>query len=330
MTTARPLIPARWSVPRCINSFSPAQYLASEKIHRIADPSRRLLAEPGYSDDLIDYLAPLAASWKILAIVSAIATLASFAIVKYQFIKWYDAIAIIKPMTPQQTAGHMQGLLDGANLGMLRHFVGSEYNSDAAEEYITILTSYSFVTSMVEQHHLADEIVNPGVTPLTSDARNWAVYRAILSRLKCEYSVKNSSITLTFQDPSRERAQRILRYEIDDLREMLRSREVHNASDAVASLSLQVKKVSDALLSKEIYDLIATQVQRQELAQIEADFAFVVLRSPVSSDLPVWPRVMIDTFAAGFAALILAPIMILLVNGLRYARRPSSISSIRS
>ncbi|HXN86038.1 MAG TPA: Wzz/FepE/Etk N-terminal domain-containing protein [Candidatus Binataceae bacterium] len=304
--------------------------MASEKIYRITDPSRRLLAEPGYSDDLIDYLAPLAASWMLLAIVTAVAALASFAIVKFQFTKWYQAIAIIKPMTPQQTAGHMQGLLDGANLGMLRHFVGSEYNSDAAEEYITILTSYSFVTAMVEQHHLADEIAPRGATPLSSDTRNWAVYRAMLSRLKCEYSVKNSSITLTFEDPSRERAQRILSYEIDDLREMLRSREVRNASDAVASLSSQVKKVSDTLLSKEIYDLIATQVQRQELAQIEADFAFVVLQSLVASDLPVWPRVMIDTFAAGLAALILASTIVLLVDGLRYVRRPASISSIRS
>src|ERR1700683_567683 len=330
MTTARPLIPAPWSAPRCINNFPHSRNLASEKIYRITDPSRRLLAEPGYSDDLIDYLAPLAASWMLLAIVTAVAALASFAIVKFQFTKWYQAIAIIKPMTPQQTAGHMQGLLDGANLGMLRHFVGSEYNSDAAEEYITILTSYSFVTAMVEQHHLADEIAPRGATPLSSDTRNWAVYRAMLSRLKCEYSVKNSSITLTFEDPSRERAQRILSYEIDDLREMLRSREVRNASDAVASLSSQVKKVSDTLLSKEIYDLIATQVQRQELAQIEADFAFVVLQSPVASDLPVWPRVMIDTFAAGLAALILASTIVLLVDGLRYVRRPASISSIRS
>lgn len=304
--------------------------MTPEKIHRIADPSRRLLAEPGYSDDLLDYLAPLAASWKLLAIVTAIATLGAFVIVKYQFTKWYEAIAIIKPMTPQQTAGHMQGLLDGANLGMLRHFVGSEYNSDAAEEYITILTSYSFVTAMAEQHHLADEILAPRTTPLSPDARDWAVYRAMLSRLKCEYSVKNSSITLTFEDPSRARAQRILGYEIDDLREKLRSREVRNASDAVTSLSLQVKEVSDALLRKGIYDLIATQVQRQELAQIEADFAFVVLEPPVSSDLPVWPRAAIDTFAVGFGALILASIMVLLVDGLRYARRPSPISSIRS
>jgi len=39
---------------------------------------------------------------------------------------------------------------------------------------------------------------------------------------------------------------------------------------------------------------------------------------------------MIDTFAAGLAALILASIIVLLVDGLRYVRRPASISSIRS
>ena len=288
------------------------------------DAAARLLAEPGYGDDLRDYLAPLLLHGKLLAMITVLATLAAFAFSKYQLTRWYQAIAIIKPMTPQQTAGHLQGLLGGANLGTLSDFVGGQYNSDAAQEYITILTSFSFVTAMVEQHHLDAELLPPGTSYSSSDARQWAMYRIMLGRLRCDYSVKNSSITLSFEDPSRERARRILGYEIDDLRAKLRSREVRNAADAVASLNQQVKKISDTLLVREIYELIATQIQRQELAEIEADFAFTVLQPPVSPDLPVWPRVLVNALGAGFIALVLSSIYILLIDAWRESRRRKS------
>ncbi len=292
-----------------------------------SDAASRLLAEPGYGDDLRDYLEPLLRRWKLLAIVTALASLAAFAFSKYQLIKWYQAIAIIKPMTPQQTAGHMQGLLGGGNLGMLSDLVGGQYNSDAAQEYITILTSFSFLTAMVEQHHLEAEVLPPGKSYADRDRRQWALYRIMLGRMRCDYSVKNSSIMLSFQDPSRARAQRILGYEIDDLREKLRSREVRNAADAVASLSEKVKQISDSLLVREIYDLIATQVQRQHLAEIEADFAFVVLQPPVSPDLPIWPRATVNALGAGFIAMLLASAIIVLMNAMREKRCPKPVAS---
>jgi hypothetical protein len=203
---------------------------------------------------------------------------------------------------------------------MLSDFVGSQYNSDAAQEYITILTSFNFVTTMVERHHLDAEIIPPGRTYSSLDARQWSIYRIILGRQRCDYAVKNSSITLSFEDSSRERARRILSYEIDDLREKLRSREVRNAADAVASLNQQVKKISDSLLKQEIYELVATQIQRQQLAEIEADFAFIVLQPPVSPDLPVWPRVLVNALGAGFIGLTFASVCILLFGALRESR----------
>ncbi len=281
----------------------------------------RLLAEPGYADDLRDYLTPLLRSWKLLAIITVVATIAAFAFSKYKLMRWYQAIAIIKPMTPQQTAGHLRGLLGGANLGMLGDIVGGQYNSDAAQEYITILSSFSFVTSLIERHHLEAEIIPSNQSYPDPDARQWALYRIMLGRLHCDYSVKNSSIALSFQDPNRERARLILGYEIDDLRERLRSREVRNAADAIASLNEQVKKISDTFLVREIYELIATQIQRQQLAEIEADFAFTVLQPPVSPDLPVWPRATTNAIGAGFVALLFSSIFILMLEAWNEVRR---------
>jgi uncharacterized protein involved in exopolysaccharide biosynthesis len=284
------------------------------------DAAARLLAEPGYGDDLRDYLAPLYRAWGLLAIVTIVAMLAAYAVSKFELTRWYQASAIIKPMTPQQTAGRLQGLVGGTNLGMLGEFVGSQYNSDAAQEYITILTSFNFVTALVERHRLEDEILPARSFP-DADARKWAVYRAMLQRIRCDYSVKNSSIALSFTDPSRARAQRILTYEIDDLRERLRSREVHNAADAVASLNQRLKTISDTLLAREIYELIAVQIQRQQLAEIEADFAFTVLQPSVAPDLPVWPKSLLNAIASGLLAMVLASAALLTVEAWRESRR---------
>ncbi|HVN29031.1 MAG TPA: Wzz/FepE/Etk N-terminal domain-containing protein [Candidatus Binataceae bacterium] len=286
------------------------------------DAVTRLLGEPDYTDDLRDYLAPLLRRRYLLAGVTMLAMVAAFAFSTLRLTRWYHAIAIIKPMTPQQTAGHFQGLLGGGNLGALGDLVGNQYNADAAQEYITILTSFSFVNAMVEQHHLESEVIPSGASYADAEARAWAVYRIMLQRLQCEYSVKNSSIMLSFEDPDRERARTILTFAIDDLREKLRSREVRNAAAAVSSLSERVGRISDTLLAREIYDLIAAQIQRQQLAEVQADFAFEVLQPPVAPDLPVRPRRIMNAIGGGFAALMLTSLIVLLLDARRESQKP--------
>ena len=103
---------------------------------------------------------------------------------------------------------------------------------------------------------------------------------------------------MSFEDPSRERARRILGYEIDDLRERLRSREVHNAADAVASLNQRLTRISDTSADARNLRVDRGSDSAQEFAEIEADFAFTVLQPPVAPDLPVWPRVLVNALGA--------------------------------
>jgi len=105
----------------------------------------------------------------------------------------------------------------------------------------------------------------------------------------------------------------------------VRSREVHNAADAVASLNQRLKTISDTFLIREIYELIAAQIQRQQLAEIEADFAFTVLQPPVAPDLPVWPRVLVNALAGGFIALMLSSACLLMIDGWQESHRRSAV-----
>ncbi|MFZ0657273.1 MAG: hypothetical protein WAM05_01045, partial [Candidatus Binataceae bacterium] len=60
--------------------------------------------------------------------------------------------------------------------------------------------------------------------------------------------------------------------------------EVQAASSAVASLQDEIRETSDALLQNQLYELVARQIQREKIAQVQADFAFKVIEPPVVPD----------------------------------------------
>ena len=203
MMTAPMRILGRWSAPRCISSViadefhlrtsiwpiaSEYRYGARATIVAVAPISRlspvssrrgaRLLAEPGYGDDLRDYLAPLRQHWTCSRSVTLLAMLAAFAVSKYQLTSMVSGDGNHQADDAAADRGSSSGT---ARRRQPRDasvsFVGSQYNSDAAQEYITILTSFSFITAMVEHHHLEAEMLPRGKSWPSLDARQWAMYR---------------------------------------------------------------------------------------------------------------------------------------------------------
>jgi hypothetical protein len=205
----------------------------------------------------------------------------------------------------------------GGGLGGLSGLAASvgAGNSDA-EEYIAILQGFQFNVSLAEHHHISGELLKPGLLGflLASKPKDttWAVYRALGKRFDCEYSIKTGNITLYFQAKNRADAEKILGYYIDDLHELLRTREVKSASAAIESLQDEARTTPDVVLRAELYDLVAKQIQRKKMAQVEADFAFRVLDPPAASDLPYKPRVLLDSMIAAFFVSLFAASILLL------------------
>jgi hypothetical protein len=110
------------------------------------------------------------------------------------------------------------------------------------------------------------------------------VHTAIADRLSTDYDFKSGNLTLYFLDPSPADAQRILGYYLDSLRDKLRNEEVQAGASAASSLEEEVRKTSDALLQTQLYELMARQIQREKIAQVQSDFAFKVIEPPVVPD----------------------------------------------
>lgn len=255
--------------------------------------------EPSLLREVVGHLAPLCRWSRTIAIIAVVATVGGWAESHLLLTKLYRAEAIIKPMSAEQTMGLMQGLVMGGGSGPWSALMGSQYNSGAAEEDLTILGSYTFLTNLAKKHRMEAQIL--GHARLRSGAdRSWMVYRILSSRFSNKYSINSGNLTLTYLDKNRRRAAKVLGWEISDLRQILRAREVRNASAAASSLEQQVKNVSDTLLARQLYELIAKQIQREKLAEVQADFAFDVLQPAVTPDHPAWPHNTLNGLLIGF------------------------------
>jgi hypothetical protein len=289
------------------------------KIRRAPRPDERefdhesitRLYDDDYTVDLSPYLAALGERWRALAAAAMAAAMAAALVSGLLLPKWYRATAVIRPIaTPaveNRIAGVLGGLGGGLGLSGLAASIGEGGNNDA-EEYLAILRGFDFNVTLAGRHHLTVELLKPGLLGFLHSSkigdRDWAVYRVLEKRFDCDYSIKTGNITLSFESHNRADAENILRYYIGDLRDLLRSREIISASSAIDSLKDEANSTPDSLLRSQLYDLVAKQVERKKMAQVEADFAFRVLDPPAASDKPYRPSVLMDSAIAALLAVI--------------------------
>lgn len=308
---------------------------------KLAEPELRLHPEPRadgdglerarrqwrYDDDdvvdLAPYILAIRERWRSIAAAAIAAGVAAALIATFILPKWYRARAIVRPIATPAVESRIAGVLGGlgggaAGLGGLGAALGAGGSNDA-DEYLAIMQGFQFSAALAARHHIEGELLKPGFVgqflPASKPADpDWAVYRVLSKRFEAEYSVKTGNVTLYFQAHERRNADEILGYYIDDLRELLRAREVSGASSAIDSLEVEAGNTADPVLRTELYELIAKQVLRKKMALVEADFAFRVLDPPAASDKAYRPKVVLDAVLAGMVVLF-AGCVIALIKG---------------
>ncbi|MHB8382855.1 MAG: hypothetical protein ACYDC3_11030 [Candidatus Binataceae bacterium] len=208
---------------------------------------------------------------------------------KYFSVKWYRAQALITPVSPDATlassvgegtstgVGGMSGLAEMFNLG------GASDNVTISERYIAIMSSYAFTSDLIIRYHLDRRIVQTS-TDHVPHMSPWKMHEEITRRFETDYDYRSGNLALYFIDSSPDEAKAILEDYLASLRDKVRSEEVQAASSAVASLQDEIRDTSDALLQNQLYELVARQIQREKIAQVQADFAFKVIEPPVVPD----------------------------------------------
>jgi uncharacterized protein involved in exopolysaccharide biosynthesis len=289
----------------------------------LAEAHEHFWRERGDEIDVLRVYARTLRSWPKTIAISVILVAAMTGVIsKFFLTKWYKATVIIRPVSQGAIQEQLEGLMSGfgggsaAGIGgMLASVSGS---SGDADEYVSIIKSFTFSRALIGHHDLMKDFMPaqpPSLKEFDSSRHlQWLAYRELQSRLTCEYSVRTGNITLEFQDTDPGRAEVILGYVIDDFRELLRQKQVHDAKAAVDSLEEQARRTSDVLLQSELYQLIANQVQRGKVAEVQSDFAFTIIEAPSASDIKVWPRTRLLCLLAALATFAIIAVYILFIR----------------
>jgi hypothetical protein len=255
------------------------------------------------------YLRAIVSRWRPIVGCTVLAGVATLLITKFAITPLFRAEAILRPVAEQAEMGRLQGPLGFAGSYGSSLFLGGFGMADErAEEYMAILRSYEFTTSLINHYKLAAQL-GGGLSPsATSQDPTWRRYRMLRGQFQCQYDRVSGNMTLYFTDSSRAEAQQMLTYYVDSLRDRVRREEVQGAKTAAASLEDEARSTGDSLLRAQLYELISRQIQREKLAQAEADFAFKLIEPPVVPDRPFSPRPKLDSVLAGALVFMLVSI----------------------
>jgi Chain length determinant protein len=225
--------------------------------------------------------------WLICGATLAVA-LAAGLTAKFLMTRTWQAQAVITPVSSTENSEDQMGgsLLDsfsggGGGIAALFGLAGQSDNAIVALRYIAIMRSYTFTMSLLDKYHLyhriADTVGPEGVS-------SWKIYRTIDEKFRCDYDYKTGNMAIYFVDADPGVAREVLSDYLDNLRNKLRNEQVQSAARAAKSLQEEIQKTSDSLLQNQLYELMARQIQREKLAQVQADFAFRVIEPPLVPD----------------------------------------------
>lgn len=225
-----------------------------------------------------------ARKWLIMAVTIAMA-LGVGSYTRFCKVKLYRAEALVTPTAPGDGGDElglspMGGVAGAGGLGMLLGFSGPGDNVVIAERYMAIMRSYAFGTALAARYGLARRLAGARAASLTP----WRIHMLLNERFDFEYDYRSGNLTLYFIDPDPARAQMILGLYLQNLRDKLRNEAVQTAAAAAASLQEEVRRTPDELLQNQLYELMARQIERGKLAQVQANFAFKVIEPPVVPD----------------------------------------------
>jgi LPS O-antigen subunit length determinant protein (WzzB/FepE family) len=246
----------------------------------------------------------------IALLIAAAAAAAGYLTSMLVSTRLFLATALLRPMNQASLLNSMQGNILGGGLGEL--LPGLNLGEDRAQELVAILKSHTFTQQLIEQYHLRDELAPQ---PIRNALRpsDWEVYQRMEKRFDCGYDRMTGNITLQFLASSRQRALAVLAGYIENLRKKLRTEEMEEAHEAIVSLRQEAVATADTILQTQLYQLIALQLQRQKLAEVQADFDFKVIDPPMVPDKPARPRPAIAAAVTGGLALM----SVMIVTGYR-------------
>jgi hypothetical protein len=267
---------------------------------------------------------------RVIAVAALLAASLTLAVTKFLLTHYYQAVAVIRPVSKVDQGNLMSGMLAGV-AGSIGSFAAlSSDEEKEADRFTSILTSYAFTMQLMKRDNLATGLIAHSLTHrlLGRPISQYGLYRKMTGLFAANFNLKTGNVNLTFLDPDRTRAEKVLGDYIDMLRGRLREHEIGSATAAIDSLQKEAGATSDAQLQANLYDSIAKQIERRSLAQVQADFSFELIDPPVAPDGIHKPKEGLDCVLAALLTAFLGALIIIASDSLSAETAQSRLSEV--
>jgi len=290
--------------------------------------------------------------WRRKWVVIGVSLLLTVSIVLYSLTlpNIYKSSALLSPQKSQESgslaslAGQFGGLasMAGINLG------GA---SDDTALHIETIKSKDFIYRFIEKYNvkvplMAAKSWDKSTGKLIIDESLYSVsnkewvkevkkgespepsmfdtYVAFLKNLEVEQNKSTGFVTLAFKHIDPNISKLWVEYLIQDINALMRQQEIAERNRSILFLEKQLKKTNVAEMKNVFYSLIEEQTKMMLLAEVQADYVFKMIESPIIEERKVSPnRAVIAIVSAVFSGLFMCLITLFVHFVVSYKRKYS-------
>ena len=190
------------------------------------------------------YLLLVLDSWRLIAVATLIAVVATYILTKTVMTKWYRATAVIEPVPEGAVENRVEGGLGGFAGGGMSSFHDLRYGFPSPR-VPDDLPQLHVQHGVALRHNLTNDLLrDDDEKPKTERKLKMKLFDILKGRFKVDYSIQAHNLSVHFIDRDPVRAQQIVQYYLDDLRELQRREAIRDASDAILSLRKRQKRLA--------------------------------------------------------------------------------------
>lgn len=291
--------------------------------------------------------------WRNKWIISGVSVLLAVGVVMYSLTlpNIYRSSALLSPQKAQDSgsleslAGQFGGLasMAGINLGGAK---------DDTALHIKIIKSKDFIYRFIEKHNLKVQLmaaktwdrdnnkliidesvfsikenqwvrqVKPGQSP---EPTMFDAYEVFLKNLIIEQDKSNGLVNLAYNHIDPNISKLWVEHIIQDINSLMRKQEIQDKKKSISFLELQLQKTDVTEMKNVFYSIIQEQTKMMLLAEVQMDYVFKVIESPIVEERKVSPnRAVIAIVSAVFSVFFISLVTLFIHFVRQYRQKLSS------
>lgn len=263
----------------------------------------------------------------------------------------YESRALLAPSKEAQGGGMGRMVGQFGGLASLAGLSMGTASGDKVAVAIAVLQSRKFLDDFIEKYNLLPELMavegwdrlNNNITfdqkiysfesgewvreadpPKTPKPSSWEAYKVFMERLTVSKDSETGFVTVAVEHQSPYVAQRWVMLLVQEVNEVMKSKDVDEARRSVDFLKAQLLRVGLADVRTVFYKLIEEQTKTIMLAEVREEYVFSTIDPPVVAETHVKPRRSMIVILGGMLGGMLA-VMIVFI---RYFMRNPQVAVI--